>query len=363
MDNSTHHHIHGIQQVGIGCEDFARSWEWYIKMFSADIRVLEDDTVAERMLPYTGGQPQKRHACIALNLQGGGGFEIWQYSQRKPVPCPFPVECGSLGIFCCKTGSPDVEAFHRRISSAYSQVSALSAAPDGSPTFFILDPWGNYFQVVTKTDLMFNRKGLSCGVTGAMIGVSDMDRSLPFYRRLLGYDQVIYDKTGSWTDLQLFPNGGEQFRRVLLAPSSRPEGAFSQLYGRSTIELVQALDSPARRLYEGRFWGDPGFIQVCFDVSGLSQFEQTAAEFGCPFTVDSDKGGENFTMGDADGRFAYIEDPDHTLIELVEARRITLSKHPRLCIDLTSRRKDKPLPKTLLRLLALKRVNPKSLQR
>ena len=82
--------ITGIQQVGVGTTSVYDSWKWFIKMFGVDIRVLEDDTVAERMLPYTGGHPRKRHAAIAINLQGGGGFEIWQYSERKPQPVGRP---------------------------------------------------------------------------------------------------------------------------------------------------------------------------------------------------------------------------------------------------------------------------------
>ena len=52
--------ITGIQQVGVGTVNFRKSWNWFIEMFGMDIKILEDDTVAERMLPYTGGQPQKR---------------------------------------------------------------------------------------------------------------------------------------------------------------------------------------------------------------------------------------------------------------------------------------------------------------
>ena len=77
--------ISGIQQIGVGTVNFRKSWNWFIEMFGVDVKILEDDTVAERMLPYTGHHPQKRHACIAMNMQGGGGFEIWQYSERT---CP-----------------------------------------------------------------------------------------------------------------------------------------------------------------------------------------------------------------------------------------------------------------------------------
>jgi len=73
--------ISGIQQIGIGTTNLYASWKWYAEFFQTNVRILEDDTVAELMLPYTGNTPQKRHACITVNLQGGGGFEIWQYSE------------------------------------------------------------------------------------------------------------------------------------------------------------------------------------------------------------------------------------------------------------------------------------------
>ena len=68
--------ISGIQQMGVGVEDFSKAWKWYINMFQMNVRILEDDTVAERMLPYTGGKAQKRHACIAVNLQGAAALRF-----------------------------------------------------------------------------------------------------------------------------------------------------------------------------------------------------------------------------------------------------------------------------------------------
>ena len=96
------HLISGIQQIGIGTTDLYGSWRWYAQHFGTNVRILEDDTVAERMLPYTGGKPQRRHAAIAMNMQGGGGFEIWQYADRKPQPIGFDLQVGDLGIFCAK---------------------------------------------------------------------------------------------------------------------------------------------------------------------------------------------------------------------------------------------------------------------
>ena len=75
--------ICGIQQVGIGVNDFVEAWKWYYDNFGFEIKIVDDEGVAERMLPYTGGKPQPRRSGIALNIRGGGGFEIWQPKGRE----------------------------------------------------------------------------------------------------------------------------------------------------------------------------------------------------------------------------------------------------------------------------------------
>ena len=78
-----------------------------------DIPMFEEAAVAGLMLPYTGGQPQARHAILALNLQGGGGMEIWQYTGRTPMPPAFQPQLGDLGIGIAKVKCKDVWAcFH-----------------------------------------------------------------------------------------------------------------------------------------------------------------------------------------------------------------------------------------------------------
>ena len=348
--------ISGIQQMGIGCENFHEAWKWYIEMFNMNVRVLEDDTVAERMLPYTGGKAQKRHACIALNLEGGGGFEIWQYSERKPMPKTFDVAVGDLGIFATKIKSYDVVGFRNELLTKYDQVGELHLMPNGTLSFIVKDPWNNYFQVVEDLNVFIYQKHRNGGVVGGMIGCTDIDKSLPLYRNLLGYDEVVYDKTGVFEDFDYMLGGEQQYRRVLLRPKEEREGAFAPLYGNSTIELVQAIDRQPRKIYEGRYWGDPGFIQICFDVTHMRNLEKRCNELGFPFTVDSCKDNGHFDMGEASGHFTYIEDPDGTLIELVEAHKLTITKHPHITINILNRDRKKPFPKFFFRLMALNKV-------
>ena len=337
----------------MGTVDFRKSWNWFIEMFGMDIKILEDDTVAERMLPYTGGQPQKRHACIAVNLQGGGGLEIWQYSQRKPVPADFQVSVGDLGVFAAKIKSDDVEAFHSIISQKWDQVGDISTQPDGTPCFYVKDLYGNCFQVVQDPEVYIKQTRFNGGIAGALVGVTDMAASILFYKDVLGYDTLEYDCEGVFDDWNILPSCTERYRRVRLTASGQGKGAFAGLMGKNSIELVQALDHTPRMIFEGRQWGDPGFIQICFDVTGTDALGLHCASYGHPFTVDSCPEGQEFNMGDAAGRFTYIEDPDGTLIEFVETQKIPVVKKLGWFIDLSKRDPVKPLPKFLFRLMGL----------
>lgn len=348
--------ISGIQQIGVGTENMEKSWQWYIDNFGINVRILEDDTVAKLMLPYTGNSAQKRHACIAINLQGGGGFEIWQYSQRKPQPIGFDIAIGDLGIFAAKLKCRDVIAFHKKISATYPNISAVVSSPDGTRCFYLKDPFGNYFQLIEDKSIYVEQNGLTGGMVGAMIGVTDIERALTVYRDILGYDTILYDKTDTFADWQFMTGSEQHYRRVLLGCSQPRKGAFAQLFGSSTLELVVALDRTPRKIYEGRFWGDPGFIQVCYDVTNMAALGKFCASKGFPFTVDSCANQSHFDMGDATGHFTYIEDPDGTLIEFVETYKIPILKKIGLYINLLTRDREKALPKFLFRLMGLTKV-------
>jgi catechol 2,3-dioxygenase-like lactoylglutathione lyase family enzyme len=349
-------YISGIQQIGIGTNNLYESWKWYAEIFGTNIRILEDNTVAERMLRYTGNQPQKRHATITINMQGGAGFEIWQYSDRKPVPVGFKVQIGDLGIYCGIVKSRNVKLFHEEVKKKYTQISQIYFTPNNIPTFYILDPFGNYFQVMEDSCLFWDRNQNNGGCIGAHIGVSNIEKALTLYRDVLGYDTIVYDKTDIFEDFAFMPGGEQKYRRVLLKHSKERKGAFSELFGPSQIELVVSLERIPQKIYEGRYWGDPGFIQICFDITNMKTFKKICEEKGFPFTIDSCPTGETFDMGDAAGHFTYVEDPDGTLIEFVETHKIPILKKLNWYINLKKRDSNKSLPKILLKTLIFNKV-------
>lgn len=350
--------ISGIQQIGIGVADVKESFKWYRKHFGMDVPLFEEAATASLMQSYTGGQPQERHAILAVNLQGGGGMEIWQYTQRTPSLPAFQPQLGDLGIFAAKIKCKDVEAcFQDMRSRGVTLVSEPIQRPDGRNHFYVKDPWDNTFELV-NSNRWFSRKrpNHTGGIYGCLIGVSDMDRAIEFYREVLGYDQVVYDQTDCFADWQGVAGSSSHYRRVLLGHTEERLGPFSRVIGDTEIELVQALGEThkPRHIFEDRYWGDLGFIHLCFDVSGMEKLKEHCAGLGYPFTVDS-RG--HFDMGEATGAFAYIEDPDGTLIEFVEAHKIPILKKANLYLHLNRRPNPaKPLPNWMVRALGMARV-------
>lgn len=345
--------ISGIQQIGIGVANIYEARKWYRKYLGMDIRIFEENAIANIMLPYTGGQPQKRHAMLAINIQGGAGFEIWQYKERTPLAPAFQIKAGDLGIFAVKIKSKDVQKAYNFLKSNHQEVFGFSKDPLNNASFFVRDPFNNLFQIVTENSGFKEKGKVTGGVWGAIVGVSDIEKALQVYSDILGYDKIVSDKTGKFEDLAELPGGDSTFRRVMLQFSKPVVGAFSHLLGPSTIELLQVTDRTPQKIYKDRFWGDLGFIHLCYDIHGFKQLREECKAKGFPFTVDSTVSNpETFDMGVAAGSFAYIEDPDGTLIEFVETHRIPIIKKIGWYINLRKRNPLKPLPDWLLGLIS-----------
>ena len=158
------------------------------------------------MLPYTGGEPRTRHAVLAMNLQSGGGFEIWQYKGRDPVKIKEEISLGDLGIIACKIKVKNIRILHNTYKKKGVQVPLEPVTdPSGKMTFFIKDPYGNLFQMTEATDWFMDEKKETGGCFGAMVGVSDIEKARVVYSDILGYDEVVYDSTDIFSDLAGLP--------------------------------------------------------------------------------------------------------------------------------------------------------------
>lgn len=205
--------INGIQQLGVGVENLQEAWKWYREHFSMDIRMFEDEATAELMLAHTAGKTRDRRAVLALNMQGGGGFEIWQHTGKKPEPINFEIQLGDLGINIGKIKTENIQAVYDKFSNEkLNLLTPISKDPAGNDHFFMKDIYGNMWEVKNQEGVFRKKeKSLSGGVLGTVIGVKDMDTSLKVYQEILQYDEIVYDKTDVFEDYKGIPGGDKNF--------------------------------------------------------------------------------------------------------------------------------------------------------
>ena len=353
--NGTYKLINGMQHIGIGVEDIDRTWKWYRRYFGLDIPFFDAVAEAPLMQHYNRGVTIEKRAAMVMNLQGGCAIEMVQptsFKNRKPE---FEPKLGDLGIFATRVKSRDIEKSFNLFVDDGVDTSSMVTTPDGKPSFFVKDPNGLFFQIMKGDDDWYAKLDhVSGGTTGALVGVSDMDASLKFYTEMIGFSKVAYDKSGTFEDWKdSLPGGGGRFRRVLLEQPNGGLGNFGEMMGKTHIELVQSLDREPVKIFKGRQWGDVGFVHLAMDVKGLHELELDFNACGHPFTCDS----ENIlSMGKTQVHCVYVEDPDNTLIELIEVYKFPLIEKIGFYMDVSKRHPEKPVPSWMIKMMRFSRV-------
>ena len=348
--------INGIQHIGVGVPNHAESWKWYRQNFGMDICFFNGAAEAPLMQIYTEGDVINKQAAMITNLHGGCAMEVVTPLSFTATDAKVSFELGDLGIICGSVKSVDIQkSFDRFKGNGTNVISEITTSPIGEKSFYITDPNGLMFQITEAKSWFMKPKKLAMGgPNGALIGVSDMDKSLALYSGILGYDKVLYDEVGVFEDLKDLPGGTKKFRRVLLTQTIKPSGGFAKLTGETFIELFQALDYHPKKIYKDRLWGDIGFVHLGFDVRGMIALGKELAAKGFGFTCDTDNA---LTMGSSTSvHCTYIEDPDGTLIELIEVFKIPIIEKWGIFLNIEKRDPKKPLPDFMLKAMRFSRI-------
>ena len=348
--------INGIQHVGVGVPDHAESWKWYRKFLGMDIALFNGEAEAPLMKIYTKGEIINKRAAMILNLQGGCAMEVVSPVSFTATHADHDFELGDLGIFVAQVKAADVRKAYLWFKREKADVvGELKELPFGGQTFFVRDPNGLYFQIVPGKKWFAKKRHVTGGTVGATIGVTDIDKSLTLYADILGYDKILFDETGVFDDWQgILPGGDKTFRRVVLTQSDQPGGGFARLAADTYIELVQAIDYSPKKMYHDRMWGDTGFVHLGFDVRGMNKLGDMLAEKGFGFTCDTN---DTLDMGGTTRvHCTYIEDPDGTLIEMIEVYKIPIFEKMGIFLDVEKRDPLKPLPNLMLKALHFTRI-------
>jgi catechol 2,3-dioxygenase-like lactoylglutathione lyase family enzyme len=346
--------INGLQHIGVAVGDMDMSLRFYRKFFGLDIPFFDSVQPAPLMDVYTRNSTITKRASMVMNLQGGCAIEVIRPTSFEPVRAKNPVQMGDLGIFITQVKCRDLVNSHRFCDEqGVKGLTSIQKDPLGRETFYIEDPDGNRWQYLQGEAWYTNSGHHSGGVLGCTTGVSDMDRALKLYTSLLGFDEVVYDTTGVFSDWKELPSGKQTYRRVLLTQKNQPGGGFAKVTGKTYIELVQALDRKPNFIFEDRIWGDTGFAHIGFDVKGMKALGDDLAKAGYGFTCDSSNA---LSMGNTKVHCTYIHDDDRTLIEMIEVYKVPIIEKWGVFLNVEKRDPLKPLPDFMLKALRFSRI-------
>jgi catechol 2,3-dioxygenase-like lactoylglutathione lyase family enzyme len=338
--------IHGIQHVGVAVSDMNRTLPLYRKWFGMKVPFFDSVQAAPLMTVFTRNEVITKRASMVMNLRGGSAMEVIEPTSFKPTALPSDFQLGDIGIF----------ATHMRMSEPAQTIqhfdpsglrSDLQSDPMGKKRFVVQDPDGNYFVAIEDDQVYFKTKQSIGGVGGISVGVTDISASKAFYAGL-GFDQVLFEGSGVFSDYQAFPGGNQHLHRVILGTKKEAEGPFGGLIGFSKIELIASTQRKGQKIYRGRIWGDTGFVHLGLDVHDMSSLQQELSRNNIEFKCNSQTA---LDMGKTSVHCAYITDPDGVLIELIEVYKIPLIEKWGVFLNVHGKRAGKHLPKWLLHLL------------
>lgn len=350
--------INGIQHIGIGVPNHAETWKWYRRYLGMDICFFNGAAEAPLMTRYTKNTVINKQAAMITNLDGGCAMEVVSPISFTATDAKVKHELGDLGIFVGKVKTANVNASYQQfIEGNQNVLTKIINGPLGEQMFYFKDPNGLIYQVTqgdSKEWFLKKNYHKTGGPQGVIIGVSSIDKSMKLYADLLGYSKVVFDETRVFDDFKALDGGNKKFRRVILKQPDSKLGGFSRMTGTTYIELVQAMDYNPKKIYEDRMWGDTGFVHLGFDVRGMGELEKELEANGFPFTCDTN---DPLTMGDSTRvHCTYIEDPDGTLIELIEVFRVPIIEKLGVFMNVEKRDPKTPLPNWMLKAMRFSRI-------
>jgi catechol 2,3-dioxygenase-like lactoylglutathione lyase family enzyme len=141
------------------------------------------------------------------------------------------------------------------------------------------------------------------GVHHACVHVSDMARSVAFYRDALGMKETVNIKYDADPIMMDLPGTKPRQHLVLLSA------------GNANVELIQYLEpkgTPGERKTT-----DNGTIHLCFAVTDIKKVYEELKKRGIRFHRDPDIIGEA-GEGLANHRYVYFRGPDNEILELIQ---------------------------------------------
>ncbi|MEP6812475.1 MAG: VOC family protein [Actinomycetota bacterium] len=309
----------GVDHIGIGVGDVDAAIDFYGRHVGFE-RVLFDWSGELPGLDWVAGRtPRARVAMLASSDAtpiGPGGLKLVQVLDGDGPPAP-PVgqAWGEVGVCEICLHVRGVPGLHERLvaGGCASLMEPTSAAVQPNDVAldisYVADPWGSKLELIEWTGLWRSLPGepRAEGVNHVAFGVTDMDATRAFYRRL-GFTEMLFEST------EFFDPMAPWYEPPWYTGELPAQHMVMELSGQGAgIEPV--VLSPPGHDCRGE-WGHLGPMEFAVGVSNL---ERAVAELEAEGVRFHD-GVHTVDVGVGEWSYAYLIEPDGNYVSLVEAR-------------------------------------------
>ena len=297
--------------MAIGVNDLASMTAFYRDLMGfTEVFAEFGESEQEIMREVTRSSRAVFYGATLQQKAGGIMLEFIRMMEPAPRPIRRSVRYGDVGVAKITLSTADVvsvwAALKDRVDFCSSPKTTEIPGLGEYQFIYCRDPEGNLVEIRSDGSDSGQMFG---GAWSAGVAVTDLDRSVPFYRDFLGLNVVAADvHTGFSGQVdELTGTAGTHVRSCLLSTGGQGEGM---------LELFETVGPRGRSLPFSALWGDFGLLQVAFncdDVDGIAvDLAAAGMDLLCsPKVLD---GGPDHPDP---GVFVYARDPDGVPIEFV----------------------------------------------
>jgi catechol 2,3-dioxygenase-like lactoylglutathione lyase family enzyme len=298
--------IAGVHHVAIGVKDPEK-----MKSFYKDILGLEAGPGEPLAAPHeimsgiTRGVTPVFAASMLSHIDSGIIVEFIQMVTPLPRPIRRDGRYGDIGVNKITIVVPDVKKLYNELKQGVDfcfSSRSIELPGFGEYNFaYLKDPEGNLIELVSGAGLPMKNKLSEVRSVG--IAVTDLERSMAFYRKYAGCDTLFAAPHENYSGLvdEISGGNGTRIRSCILA-SGR---------GGGMIELFEVLAPRGRSIPSYTLWGDYGYLQTCLLCKNVPEIAARFEKEGLEFLLRLQ------SMPDEGVTFTYIRDPDGIPLEFL----------------------------------------------
>jgi catechol 2,3-dioxygenase-like lactoylglutathione lyase family enzyme len=296
--------ISGVHHVGLGVRDLETMKSFYRDVMGFSEVFAEFDYSEQEIMREVARSSRVVFAGAILQ-QKAGGILLELIRMREPVPRPIHngPRYGDIGVAKVVIAVSDVDRICKELHGKAHLCSEPKRAmiPEWGEYRFVYckDPEGNLVELAEYADGEIEED--FGGARSIGIAVTDLERSAPFYKHLLGLEKTVITAHTAFSGLvdEVTGGRGAEVRSCLLSVTGKWDEA---------VELFEVIRPRGRSVPFSTLWGDFGYLQVAFNCQDIKSMVARGTEAGMEFLCSPKvmEGG----IPDHPGEFVYGKDPD-----------------------------------------------------